>query len=39
MHDLSRGCSMEDMVQTTVLAMKMAGLTDTPAAAGTLKKA
>lgn len=39
MHDLSRGCSMEDMVQTTVLAMKMAGLTEAPAAAGTLKKA
>ncbi len=39
MHDLSRGCSMEDMVQTTVLAMKMGGLTDAPAAAGTLKKA
>lgn len=39
MHDLSRGCSMEDMVQTTVLAMKMAGLTEAPAAAETLKKA
>ena len=39
MHDLSRGCSMEDMVQTTVLAMKMGGLTEIPAAAGTLKKA
>ena len=39
MHDLSRGCSMEDMVQTTVLAMKMSGLSDAPAAAGALKKA
>lgn len=39
MHDLSRGCSMEDMVQATVLAMKMGGLTETPAAAETLKKA
>lgn len=26
MHDLSRGCSMEDMVQTTLLAMRMGGL-------------
>ena len=26
MHDLSRGCRMEDMVQTTLLAMKMGGL-------------
>ena len=39
MHDLSRGCNMDDMVQATVLAMKMAGLTEAPAAAGTLKKA
>ena len=39
MHDLSRGCSMEDMVQATVLAMTMSGLTAAPAAAGTLKKA
>ena len=39
MHDLSRGCSADDMVQTTVLAMKMGGLTEAPAAAGTLKKA
>jgi phosphotransacetylase len=39
MHDLSRGCTMDDMVQATVLAMKMGGLSDAPPAAGTLKKA
>lgn len=39
MHDLSRGCSADDMVQTTLLAMKMGGLTEVSAAAGTLKKA
>jgi len=39
MHDLSRGCNIDDMVQTTLLAMKMGGLTEAPAAAGTLKKA
>ncbi len=26
MHDLSRGCSMQDMVHTTLLAMRMGGL-------------
>ena len=41
MHDLSRGCSMEDMVQTTLLAMKMGGLlpAEAKAANGTLKEA
>jgi len=41
MHDLSRGCSMEDMVQTTLLAMRMGGLVkaETPAAGSTLKEA
>ena len=39
MHDLSRGCNIDDMVQTTLLAMKMGGLTEAPAATGTLKKA
>ncbi len=39
MHDLSRGCSMDDMVQTTLLAMKMSGLTAAPTAAGTRKEA
>jgi phosphotransacetylase len=41
MHDLSRGCSMEDMVQTTLLAMRMGGLVkaDAPAAGSTLKEA
>ena len=34
MHDLSRGCSMEDMVQTTLLAMKMGGLVEFPGEAG-----
>ena len=28
MHDLSRGCSTEDMVQMTLLALKMSGLVD-----------
>jgi phosphotransacetylase len=41
MHDLSRGCNTDDMVQTTLLAMKMGGLlkTTTPAAGHTLKEA
>ena len=39
MHDLSRGCSSEDMVQTTLLAMKMGGLTEAPAAGETLREA
>jgi len=39
MHDLSRGCTTDDMVQATLLAMKMGGLTEAPAASGTLKKA
>lgn len=32
MHDLSRGCSAEDMVQTTLVAMQMSGLTDSTGA-------
>jgi phosphotransacetylase len=39
MHDLSRGCSMDDMVQTTLLAMKMGGLVQTPATGAALKEA
>lgn len=39
MHDLSRGCSSDDMVQTTLLAMKMGGLTETPVAVEALRKA
>jgi phosphotransacetylase len=39
MHDLSRGCSMDDMVHTTLLAMKMAGLVQSPASGGALKEA
>lgn len=41
MHDLSRGCRMEDMVQTTLLAMKMGGLIQPFAtvSTNTLKKA
>lgn len=41
MHDLSRGCSTEDMVQTTLLAMRMGGLVsaDAPGAAQPLKEA
>lgn len=39
MHDLSRGCSMDDMVQATLLAMKMGGLVGTQATGGALKEA
>jgi phosphotransacetylase len=42
MHDLSRGCSADDIVQTTLIAMKMGGLVPavaTPAARDALKVA
>ena len=39
MHDLSRGCSTEDMVNTTLLAMKMGGLIETRAQLGRQKEA
>ena len=41
MHDLSRGCNTEDMVQTTLLAMRMGGPVpaDAPGASKPLKEA
>lgn len=41
MHDLSRGCNQDDMVQTTLLAMQMGGLikAKTQVAESTLKEA
>mgnify|MGYP003591522222 CR=1 FL=1 len=38
MHDLSRGCSMEDMLQTTLLAMQMSGLVPPVSANGVAMK-
>ena len=34
MHDLSRGCSAEDMVQMTLLALRMGGLVEAPGGEG-----
>ena len=38
MHDLSRGCSTEDMVQTTLLAMRMGGLVSAIASGSAMPK-
>ena len=39
LHDLSRGCSTEDMIQMTLLALRMGGLTEAPLAAEGLREA
>ena len=39
MHDLSRGCSAEDMVQMTLLALRMGGLVEVPDGEGSLREA
>ena len=39
LHDLSRGCSAEDMVQMTLVALRMGGLTSAPETAESLREA